>query len=265
MGKELSRFLKKLLRRKELAHGQKRKPGIYLLTDTGEVAEILLVDEEGQETHLPKQSPAEMLIDFLRRDFSAYRASVERLWEEHDVFEDKSDVPYTEYEDFARQAVPLAEQLSEFAPAEHRDVLLHIGPAISMEDDGGPIFPSRKGLAVLNALRRPYFLQNRMKNIFEIAFADYERGTQQDRFRALEGAWPGIVDRSFSIRFLPDTGRSPHEGFVRSMHWRTCSSCTLRCCPCTSSSLNSGSPAVRTAGGISYPRRRPNPGIAMVR
>ena len=55
-----------------------------------------------------------------------------------------------------------------------------------MTDDGEPIFASRKAFAVLTALRRPYFLQNRMRNIFESAFADFERGTQQERFRALE-------------------------------------------------------------------------------
>lgn len=79
-----------------------------------------------------------------------------------------------------------------------------------MADDGEPIFASRKAFAVLTALRRPYFLQNRMRNIFEIAFADFERGTQQDRFQALENTWPGIIDRSFSVRFLPsEDGAAP--------------------------------------------------------
>lgn len=49
-----------------------------------------------------------------------------------------------------------------------------------------------------------------MRNIFEIAFADFERGTQQDRFRALENTWPGIIDRSLSVRFLPaEDGAAP--------------------------------------------------------
>ena len=75
--------------------------------------------------------------------------------------------------------------------------------------DGKPIFPSRKALAVLNALRHPYFIQNRLRNLFEIGFADFERGTQEDRFRTLEDTWPGLIDRAFSIRFLPEPSGAP--------------------------------------------------------
>ena len=48
------------------------------------------------------------LVNFVNFDFSAYLACVERLWEEHAVFEKRREVPYADYEDFARQALPLA-------------------------------------------------------------------------------------------------------------------------------------------------------------
>lgn len=191
---------------------RKRKPGIYLLTDTGETVELILVWLDGQETHLHGQSPAEELVSFVNFDFSPYRASVERLWEEHDVFEERSEVPYEDYEDFARQAIPLAGQLAEIMPAAYWDVLYYLDPAAKLLDDGQPIFASRKAFAVLNALRRPYFLQNRMKNMFEIGFADFERGTQRDRFRALEDTWPGLIDRAFPIRFLTGGSGAPIGG-----------------------------------------------------
>lgn len=191
---------------------RKRKPGIYLLTDTGETVELILVWLDGQETHLHGQSPAEELVSFVNFDFSPYRASVERLWEEHDVFEERSEVPYEDYEDFARQAIPLAGQLAEIMPAAYWDVLYYLDPATKLLDDGQPIFASRKAFAVLNALRRPYFLQNRMKNMFEIGFADFERGTQRDRFRALEDTWPGLIDRAFPIRFLTGGSGAPIGG-----------------------------------------------------
>ena len=95
-------------------------------------------------------------------------------------------MPYADYEDFAAQAVPLAELLHAAAPTAYWDVQHYAALAEGMADDGEPIFASRKAFAVLTALRRPYFLQNRMRNIFESAFADFERGTQQERFRALE-------------------------------------------------------------------------------
>ena len=193
---------------------RKRKPGIYLLTDAGDAVELILVWLDGRETRLRGQSPAEELVSFVNFDFSAYRASVERLWEEHDVFEERLEVPYEDYVDFARQALPLAEQLSEIAPVAYWDVLHHLDPATKMLYDGKPIFPSRKALAVLNALRHPYFIQNRLRNLFEIGFADFERGTQQGRFRALEDTWPGLIDRAFPIRFLPGPSGAP-VGTVR--------------------------------------------------
>jgi len=194
---------------------KKRKPGIYLLTDTGNPVEIILAGTDGQEPRLPRQSPAEALMDFVEFDFSDYRSRVEGLWEEHCVFEERDEVLYADYEDFAAQAVPLAEQLHAAAPAAYWDVQHHAALAEEMTDDGEPIFASRKAFAVLTALRRPYFLQNRMRNIFEIAFADFERGTQQDRFRALEATWPGIVDRSFSVRFLPAREEAAPVGQTR--------------------------------------------------
>lgn len=193
---------------------RKRKPGIYLLTDAGDAVELILVWLDDRETRLRGQSPAEELVSFVNFDFSAYQSSVERLWEEHDVFEERDEVPYEDYVDFARQALPLAEQLSEIAPVAYWDVLHHLDPATKMLYDGKPIFPSRKALAVLNALRHPYFIQNRLRNLFEIGFADFERGTQQDRFRALEDTWPGLIDRTFPIRFLPEPSGAP-VGTVR--------------------------------------------------
>ena len=180
---------------------RKRKPGIYLLTDAGDAVELILVWLDGRETRLRGQSPAEELVSFVNFDFSAYRASVERLWEEHDVFEERVEVPYEDYVGFVRQALPLAEQLAETAPVAYRGVLHHLDSATKMLYNSKPIFPSRKALAVLNALRHPYFIQNRLRNLFEIGFADFERGTQQDRFRALEDTWPGLIDQAFPIRF----------------------------------------------------------------
>ena len=40
---------------------RKRKPGIYLLTDTGETVELILVWLDGQEMHLHGQSPTCLL------------------------------------------------------------------------------------------------------------------------------------------------------------------------------------------------------------
>lgn len=186
-GKGTLHFFRKVPATEEVRTlGKKREPGIYLLTDTGNNVEIILTWMDGRETRLPRQSPAEALVDFVGFDFGDYRSQVEELWEEHCVFEERDEVPYADYEDFAAQAVPLAELLHAAAPTAYWDVQHYAALAEGMTDDGEPIFASRKAFAVLTALRRPYFLQNRMRNIFESAFADFERGTQQERFRALE-------------------------------------------------------------------------------
>ena len=51
----------------------KRKPGIYLVTDTGADIELILADEDGQETLLSKRTPAEDLVAFVNRDFQNIR------------------------------------------------------------------------------------------------------------------------------------------------------------------------------------------------
>lgn len=107
MGKELPDFLKKSMRWKGGGSWtEKENPAS---TDAGDAVELILVWLDGRETRLRGQSPAEELVSFVNFDFSAYRASVERLWEEHDVFEERVEVPYEDYVDFARQAFPLAE------------------------------------------------------------------------------------------------------------------------------------------------------------
>lgn len=70
MGKELSNFFGKFLRRKRCALWTKKEPSIYLLTDTGNPVEIILTWMDGQETRLPRQSPAEALVEFVEFDSS---------------------------------------------------------------------------------------------------------------------------------------------------------------------------------------------------
>ena len=86
---------------------RKRKPGIYLLTDAGDAVELILVWLDGRETRLRGQSPAEELVSFVNFDFSTYQSSVERLWEEHDVFEERDEVPYEDYEAQRAAGAPL--------------------------------------------------------------------------------------------------------------------------------------------------------------
>lgn len=197
---------------------EKKEPGIYLKTDTGVEVEIVLIDTAGVEGHLSNRTPAAELTAYVNRDYTEYKRAVEELWEKHPVFEECDQVLQEDYEDFQRQAISLAKELSERDQVAWLEVMRLIGQALELTDDGDPIFFARKAHVILEALRLPYRVQNRMRNIFEIAFADFERGTQQERFDALESVWPGIVDRYFPVRLLPESGGQSPVGRKMEYH-----------------------------------------------
>ena len=184
---------------------EKRKAGIYLVTDTGVDMEVILVDHEGTSESLMKGTVIEHLVSFVNLDLSAYKAALDNLWDTHDVFMERAVVPYEDYLDFEKQAIQTIEMVHGLDPVAYTYLQLVIAVLRETPDDGNPQFASEKAFSILKTLRIPHLAQNYMRNIFEIAFADHERGTQQDRFRALEDAHPGTIDRSFTMRFLPAT------------------------------------------------------------
>lgn len=196
----------------------KRKPGIYLVTDTGAEIELILADADRQETLLSKRTPAEDLVAFVNRDFSEYQRKVNALWETHPLFEPHNDVLLSEYLDFIAKALPLTEMIRELDPAAYLDVTLQAAQAQAMEDNGDPLFLSRKGAAIGQALSTPFRIQNRQRNLFEIVFAYSERDTQQERFQTLEQTWPGIIDRDYAVRFIPQQDSKSPVGTKREYH-----------------------------------------------
>ena len=151
----------------------KRKPGIYLVTDTGAEIELILADADRQETLLSKRTPAEDLVAFVNRDFSEYQRKVNALWETHPLFEPHNDIHLSEYLDFIAKALPLTEMIRELDPAAYLDVTLQAAQAQAMEDNGDPLFLSRKGAAIEQALSTPFRIQNRLRNLFEIVFVNF--------------------------------------------------------------------------------------------
>ena len=196
----------------------KRKPGIYLVTDTGAEIELILADADRQETLLSKRTPAEDLIAFVNRDFLEYQRKVNALWETHPLFEPHNDVLPSEYLDFIAKALPLTEMIRELDPVAYLDVTLQAAQAQAMEDNGDPLFLSRKGAAIEQALSTPFRIQNRLRNLFEIVFAYSERDTQQERFQTLEQTWPGIIDRDYAVRFIPQQDSKSPVGTKREYH-----------------------------------------------
>lgn len=180
-------------------------PSIHLETDTGAEVEIVLVHSDGTEERLPKRTPVEELIGFVERDYSTYRSKVKKLWDEHPLFDERIDIPYSDYEDLVSEAVLLPAELKEIDPIAFFVLGARLDAALQIPDDGSATFLLESGTRILRILEEPFRTQVRLRNLFEVAFDDHERGTQRDRFDAVEKVWPGILDRFVDVRYLPTT------------------------------------------------------------
>ena len=181
-------------------------PRICLMTDGGPEVEIILIDENGEQQHLPKQTPAELLVEAASIDYGAYRTEVRRLWDEHPLFEESDTVNMEDFYDLAVDALCLPDTLKEVDPLSHFVLLERLRMFIlQMKDNGSALFPLRTGADMIRILDEPLMAQIRMRNVFEIAFDDFERGTQRQRYEALEKVYPGLVNRFFPSVLVEET------------------------------------------------------------
>lgn len=178
-------------------------PSLYLETGTGSAVEIILASGSGFDQHLGKATPAECLISFMERDYSAYRSEINKLWEEHPLFAERLEIPEEHFVDFLAEAFSLPVLLEDVDPIAYFVVtsrLLGFFTGSMPEDDGSASFLLRAGHYVLRLLREPILAQVRLQNIFEIAFDDFERATQRERYTALKKAYPPLMDTMFLSR-----------------------------------------------------------------
>lgn len=82
------------------------EPGIYLHSDDGIQFSVLLADGAGS-VQLPATTPAKDLLDAVSIDYTDYRQEIRRLRDEHPLFEPKLDIPITELENLAGEALLL--------------------------------------------------------------------------------------------------------------------------------------------------------------
>lgn len=175
-------------------------PGIYLETENDGTLTIILREKTGGETRLRRRTAAEELVAFSDVDFTPVQKEIDRLWRTHPCFEDRPETPMSDYEDLAKQIEPLAEKMAAIDPISAFWVRLRIEDAKALKDNGSPIFASEKGAGLLRVLGDPIRARKRLRNLLEIGFADFERGTQWERFRAMEQAWPDLMNRYFPSR-----------------------------------------------------------------
>ena len=85
----------------------KKFPSLWIETgDDGKIC-VVMSGAYGPETHLPFVTPAEDLVAAAEMDYTAYRREIQRLYEEHPLFEPKLDISVSELEDLTAEALLL--------------------------------------------------------------------------------------------------------------------------------------------------------------
>lgn len=171
----------------------KKFPSLWIETgDDGKIC-VVMSGTYGPDIHLPFVTPAADLVAAAEIDYTPYRREIQRLYEEHPLFEERSEIPESDLEDLATEALMLPSMLQEIDPLSFFVLGSLLDQALRMQDDGSATFLLRAGQCLLQALEVPIFTQIRLRNIMEMTFDGTERATQQERFAKLCGVYPEIA------------------------------------------------------------------------
>ena len=88
---------------------------LYLM-EVGDGRYSILLCDDRSITQMPELTPAETLIAFSELDYAGYRKVVRWLRNEHPLFEERIDIPVSDLEDFAAEAILLTPDLCEIDP-----------------------------------------------------------------------------------------------------------------------------------------------------
>lgn len=172
---------------------RKKLPGLWAEVGVDGKICVLMVGEGEREERLPPIDPAEDLIAASELDYTAYRREIQRLYDEHPLFEERLDIPESDLEDLAAEALMLPSMLQEIDPLSFFELGNLLVQALRMRDDGSASFLLHAGQRLLQALEVPIRTQIRLRNIMEMTFDGMERTTQQERFEKLRGVYPPIA------------------------------------------------------------------------
>lgn len=154
---------------------------------------VVLHYGNGAVERLSAATPAELLIAASEIDYMDYRREVQRLGDEHPLFEPKLDIPVADLEDFVAEAILLPSMLQERDPVSFflLGELLH--QCLQMQDDGSASFLLTAGYQILRVLQEPFRVQTFLRNVLEVTFDGMERASQQERFEKLKQTYPDMA------------------------------------------------------------------------
>lgn len=175
-------------------------------------SQLLLIEEPdgrisvafGTGMSLSLATPAEALIAAAEIDYTDYRRAVERLWDEHPLFEERPVVRVAEprsmqgvsradFDAFVAQASALPSMLQSIDPVSFIRVQERLWQARQGVDDGSAVWLLNTGYQLLQILREPFRVQAYLRNILEVTFDGMERASQRERFEKLKRIYPDVA------------------------------------------------------------------------
>ena len=183
---------------------------LYLM-EVGDGRYSILLCDDRSITQMPAMTPAETLIAFSELDYTDYRKAVRWLRDEHPLFEERIDIPVSDLEDFAAEAILLTPDLQEIDPVSGFVVTDILHRTLQAEDDGTAMFLLTAGQQILKVMEDPLRIQTYLRNIMEVTFdgtagltptAQYEklRATYADIARICDPAKLPQSEEPLSIR-----------------------------------------------------------------
>ena len=165
---------------------------LYLM-EVGDGRYSILLCDDGSITQMPELTPAETLIAFSELDYAGYRKVVRWLRNEHPLFEERIDIPVSDLEDFAAEAILLTPDLCEIDPVSGFVVTDILHRTLQAEDDGTAMFLLAAGQEILRVMEEPLRVQNYLRNIMEVAFDSTAGMTPAEQYENLRAAYADIA------------------------------------------------------------------------
>lgn len=176
--------------------------GLYVQTENETTINILMVTPDGKEKELANIIPAQDLLRVVEIDYSIYRKRVMQL-QNLPLFQEKLDIAMSEYEELVNTARRIPRLIEKIDPAGAFVVRRRIEMILQSPDDGSASYLLYSGQWIIQALMEPVLTQLRLRNIFEVSFANTERKTQAGRYSILRETYPQLLGYYFKVRRLP--------------------------------------------------------------
>lgn len=183
--------------------------GLYLQTENESTIDILMVTPDGKEKRISSIDPVKDLMTAIEIDYTDYRRRIIQL-QNLPLFQEKLDIKFSEYEELVNTARKIPKLIDKTDPVGAFVVRSRIELALQIPDDGTASFWIYSGQRIVETLMEPVLTQIRLRNIFEVTFANTERNTQAERYHILRDTYPQLFEYYFKVkRLTADDGDMP--------------------------------------------------------